>query len=222
MKIQYDLHLHSCLSPCGSDDMTPCNMVNMAALLGFDMIAITDHNSCLNAQAAIAAGKQAGVTVVPGMELYVDGKSYLVENRPDIFGRQLIMGEGDVLLGEESRLLLNATKVTAQEASCAVRLFHGAAFPAHIDRDSFSLLASLGSIPPEAEFRAAEITASGDVEKLLQMYPELRDMILLLDSDAHYLENMQDPGPWLDLPENTAACLIDALNGTIKATWGRT
>ena len=108
--------------------MTPCNMVNMAALLGFDMIAITDHNSCLNAQAAIAAGKQAGVTVVPGMELctaeeahvvclfptledalqfqvYVDGKSYLVENRPDIFGRQLIMGEGDVLLGEESRLL---------------------------------------------------------------------------------------------------------------------
>ena len=245
MKIQYDLHLHSCLSPCGSDDMTPCNMVNMAALLGFDMIAITDHNSCLNAQAAIAAGKQAGVTVVPGMELctaeeahvvclfptledalqfqvYVDGKSYLVENRPDIFGRQLIMGEGDVLLGEESRLLLNATKVTAQEASCAVRLFHGAAFTAHIDRDSFSLLASLGSIPPEAEFRAAEITASGDVEKLLQMYPELRDMILLLDSDAHYLENMQDPGPWLDLPENTAACLIDALNGTIKATWGRT
>ena len=154
-------------------------------------------------------------------QVYVDGKSYLVENRPDIFGRQLIMGEGDVLLGEESRLLLNATKVTAQEASCAVRLFHGAAFPAHIDRDSFSLLASLGSIPPEAEFRAAEITASGDVEKLLQMYPELRDMILLLDSDAHYLENMQDPGPWLDLPENTAACLIDALNGAIKATWGR-
>ena len=57
MKIQYDLHLHSCLSPCGSDDMTPCNMVNMAALLGFDMIVITDHNSCLHAQAAIAAGK---------------------------------------------------------------------------------------------------------------------------------------------------------------------
>ena len=63
MKIQYDLHLHSCLSPCGSDDMTPCNMVNMAALLGFDMIAITDHNSCLNAQAAIAAGKQGAISI---------------------------------------------------------------------------------------------------------------------------------------------------------------
>lgn len=244
MKIQYDLHLHSCLSPCGSDDMTPCNLVNMAALLGYDMIAVTDHNSCLNAGAAIAAGKQAGIAVVPGMELctaeeahvvclfptledalqfqvYVDGKSYLVENRPDIFGRQLIMGEEDVLVGEEPRLLLNATKITAQEASHAARLFHGTAFPAHIDRDSFSLLTSLGSIPPEAEFHAAEITASGDVEKLVHTNPELQDMILLLDSDAHYLEDMRDPGPWLDLPENSASCLIAVLNGEEKISWGR-
>ena len=170
MKIQYDLHLHSCLSPCGSDDMTPYNLVNMAALLGFDMIAVTDHNSCLNAQAAMEAGKQAGVTVVPGMELctaeeahmvclfptledalqfqvYVDGQSFEIKNRPDIYGNQLIMGEGDILMGEEPRLLLNATKITAQKAAHIVRLFHGAAFPAHIDRDSFSLLSSLGFIP---------------------------------------------------------------------------
>ena len=29
---RYDLHLHSCLSPCGDTDMTPNNLVNMAAL----------------------------------------------------------------------------------------------------------------------------------------------------------------------------------------------
>ena len=39
MKYYYDLHLHSCLSPCGDIDMTPNNIVNMAKLLGLDVIA---------------------------------------------------------------------------------------------------------------------------------------------------------------------------------------
>ena len=49
---RYDLHLHSCLSPCGDTDMTPNNLVNMAALLGCDIIALTDHNTCRNTPAA--------------------------------------------------------------------------------------------------------------------------------------------------------------------------
>ncbi len=48
-QVPYDLHLHSCLSPCGDDDMTPNNLVNMAPLSGCDMIAVTDHNTCKNA-----------------------------------------------------------------------------------------------------------------------------------------------------------------------------
>ena len=32
MKLFYDLHLHSCLSPCGDNEMTPYNLVNMAKL----------------------------------------------------------------------------------------------------------------------------------------------------------------------------------------------
>ena len=27
---RYDLHVHSCLSPCGDNDMTPNNLVQMA------------------------------------------------------------------------------------------------------------------------------------------------------------------------------------------------
>ena len=69
MKLKYDFHLHSCLSPCGDNDMTPYNLVNMAKLMGYDIIALTDHNSCLNCPAAIKAGQEAGITVVPGMEL---------------------------------------------------------------------------------------------------------------------------------------------------------
>ncbi|MDO5479206.1 MAG: histidinol-phosphatase, partial [Clostridia bacterium] len=29
MKLYYDLHIHSALSPCGDNDMTPNNIVNM-------------------------------------------------------------------------------------------------------------------------------------------------------------------------------------------------
>ena len=65
----YDLHIHSCLSPCGDDDMTPANLVGMAAVKGLDVIALTDHNSCRNCPAALYHGKNYGVTVIPGMEL---------------------------------------------------------------------------------------------------------------------------------------------------------
>ncbi len=69
MKYYYDLHLHSCLSPCGDMDMTPNNLVNMAKLLGLDVIALTDHNTSLNCEAAIKVGEEVGVLVIPGMEL---------------------------------------------------------------------------------------------------------------------------------------------------------
>ena len=50
-QLYYDLHIHSCLSPCGDDDMTPANIAGMAALKGLDVIALTDHNSCRNCPA---------------------------------------------------------------------------------------------------------------------------------------------------------------------------
>ena len=71
MAISYDLHIHSCLSPCGDEGMTPPNIANMAALLGLDLIAVTDHNSCRNAGAVMAAAKAMGLplTVLAGMEV---------------------------------------------------------------------------------------------------------------------------------------------------------
>ena len=65
----YDLHIHSCLSPCGDDDMTPANLVGMAAVKGLDVIALTDHNSCANCPAVVYHGENYCVTVIPGMEL---------------------------------------------------------------------------------------------------------------------------------------------------------
>ena len=84
MKIHYDLHIHSALSPCGDNDMTPNNIVNMAKLCGLTMIAVTDHNSCLNCPAAVEVGRQIGVTVVPGMELCTAEDIHVVCLLPDL------------------------------------------------------------------------------------------------------------------------------------------
>ncbi len=236
MKFFYDFHLHSCLSPCGDDDMTPYNLVNMAKLLGYDIIALTDHNSCRNAASAVRAGEQAGLVVIPGMELctqeeahvvclfpdvpsaeafeeFVREKSLKIPNRPEIFGRQLVMDAQDRILGEEERLLINATQIGVDHVLREARRFGGTAFPAHVDKPAYSVIASLGAIPPEAGFRTAEISFSGDPEKLLQTNPELSGLFILRNSDAHYLEHMRDPGPVLELPEASAEAVIQLLNG---------
>ena len=74
----YDLHIHSCLSPCGDNDMTPNNLVQMALLSGCDVIALTDHNTCRNAPAAMEAGARNGLLVIPGMELCTAEEAHVV------------------------------------------------------------------------------------------------------------------------------------------------
>ena len=67
--LAYDLHLHSCLSPCGDNDMTPENIAGMAKIIGLDLIALTDHNSCKNCPAVAIAAREYGLLFLPGMEL---------------------------------------------------------------------------------------------------------------------------------------------------------
>jgi len=69
VKISYDLHIHSALSPCGDEDMTPNNIVNMAYLKGLDVISITDHNSVLNIKPIISLANEYDILVIPGIEI---------------------------------------------------------------------------------------------------------------------------------------------------------
>lgn len=244
MRVRYDLHVHSCLSPCGDPEMTPNNLVNMAALLGFDMIALTDHNTCLNCGAAMEVGESAGILVIPGMELTTQEEAHVVcllpdleralefgalvdsrrpafPNDPEIFGRQVIMDAQDRETGEIPNLLISAADISVDEVLSLAQRFGGTAFPAHVDKSSYSVIASLGAIPQEAGFFAAEISSKGDIKKLLITNPELEALILLKDSDSHYLENMPEPSAWLEMPEKSPACLINILNGKLKTQWSR-
>jgi hypothetical protein len=64
-----DLHIHTCLSPCADLEMTPSKIVNTAKQRGIDIIAITDHNSAENVDAACKAALKTGITVLAGMEV---------------------------------------------------------------------------------------------------------------------------------------------------------
>ena len=235
MNLKYDLHLHSCLSPCGDNDMTPYNLVNMAKLLGYDIIALTDHNSCLNCPAALKAGEEAGITVVPGMELctseeihavclfpdlknalefsdYVKSTMPPVKNDASIFGEQLIMDSTDRIIGNEEILLTAASGISIDDAVKEVSRFGGAVFPAHLDRASYSVLSVLGFMYSEMGFAAAEFTHKAYIPQYEEKHPLLKEMKKLRNSDAHYLENMVEPSVEIDLPECSAEAVVSYLN----------
>ena len=157
INLSYDFHIHTCLSPCGDNDMTPANIVGMAALKGLDAIAITDHNSSLNCPAAIKLGEAYGVLVIPGMELTTEEEAHVVclfpalenalafseyiyerllpiKNKPEIFGHQFIMDEDENITGEIEHLLINATSIGFSDVSRELKPFGGVMIPAHVDK----------------------------------------------------------------------------------------
>lgn len=233
----YDLHIHSCLSPCGDNDMTPNNIVGMAAISGLEIIAITDHNTCKNAPAVLKVAEEAGILAIPGMELCTSEEAHVVclfetlegamefdrhiydsmphiTNRPEIFGEQRILDENDELIGTLDDLLLVASFVGADEVKALCEQYGGTAFPAHVDRDSYSVTAALGSIPPEGGYAFAEVTREADLDQVRAMYPELCAMGIVRDSDSHYLDTLATSVPQgIELPEKSVKALLDLISG---------
>ncbi|HUV06752.1 MAG TPA: PHP domain-containing protein [Spirochaetia bacterium] len=68
-----DLHIHTALSPCASQEMTPAAIVGTAIEMGLDMIAVCDHNSAGNTaavrKAAARMAEGRGIAVIDGMEI---------------------------------------------------------------------------------------------------------------------------------------------------------
>ena len=202
----YDLHVHSCLSPCGDDEMTPCNIAGMAYLAGVKIVALTDHNSCKNCGDFFHACGEYGVTPVAGMELTTSEEIHMVclfeglkqamdfdealqpfrmqlKNRIEIFGNQFIMKEDDEIVGQDPWFLPAATSLSLADAAEMVRSMGGIAYPAHIDRESNGMLAILGMFPDEPVFGLCEVRDKENAEKLSE------GRMCVVSSDAHRLED---------------------------------
>ncbi|MBO4342792.1 MAG: PHP domain-containing protein [Clostridia bacterium] len=225
-KYFYDLHIHSCLSPCGDDEMNPGDIAGMAAVAGLNIAALTDHNTCLNCPAFFKAARARGIIPVAGMELttaedihlvclfdslegamafgeYVDSQRIKIKNRKDIFGNQIIIDEEDRPAGEEEYFLSNATAITLEQAPAAAEKYGGVCFPAHIDREANGIVAVLGTFPESPAFTCAEFRDGGNIEEYHKKYPALKDNIPIVSSDAHYLWLINDAANSIELDGET-------------------
>lgn len=224
-----DLHIHSCLSPCANDEMTPWNLVGMAKVKGLDVIALTDHNTAENVPQAMAAGKAFGVEVIPGMEVtsreevhilaYFEtaedalafGKEIYahlpdVHNREELFGNQLVIGEGDEPTGKLEKLLLNATDLTLKEIAELAERYHGVTVPAHINRGANSMIVALGLMPMLPQYPVVEVYSRIPCPEYA-----VKGRLVLYASDAHRLEDIAERTFALNLETPTAQAVLHKL-----------
>lgn len=237
LPLTYDLHLHSCLSPCGDTDMTPGNIVGMAVIKQLDVIALTDHNSCKNCPAFLKIANEYGITAIPGMELctseevhvvclfpsieeamifdkYVDSQLIPFPNDEDVFGKQEICNELDEVIGKEPNLLINATNISFDQVYGLMEEYHGVMFPAHIDKSSNSLLSNLGFIPPDSKFTCAELKDLSKLHELRKSNPYLNQCNIITNSDAHYLVHINEPVNYIYAESNEISDILKALQFT--------
>ncbi len=219
----YDLHIHSCLSPCGDDDNTPNNIAGMAVISGLNIVALTDHNTTKNCPAFFEAAKKYGLIPVAGMELTtsedihvvclfeklnsamqfgeeVEKHRTLFENRPDIFGMQQMLDAEDNIIGEEKYLLSNATDISLEDVPLLVEKYGGVCYPAHIDRDANGVISILGTFPKTPHFNCVELHFGENEEKYKNSY-NLSDKLFIVSSDAHYLSDIRDKENYFELED---------------------
>ena len=229
MRCFYDLHIHSCLSPCASEDMTPHSIAGMSYINGLDIIAVADHNSARNVRAVSRAAEGYGVLCVPAIEAESAENIHLlclfesveaaedmgkmlkehlppIKNRPDIFGTQLIMNEHDEIQGEEDMLLINATDIAIEQMKREVEKRGGVCLPAHIDREKNGIVSVLGCVPKELCFGSAEVsrfTKKG--------FAAPYGIKKITNSDAHMLTDISEKVNYMDIEEKTISAVIKKL-----------
>ena len=235
MRVYYDLHIHSALSPCADDDMTPNDIVSMALLNGLDVIALTDHNSFANVQSVQKAASGSGLIVLPGAEVQTAEEVHVlclfgeldealsfeeklsafypkIKNRPDIFGRQIIYDENDIEVSEMERMLMAACLISFDDLFLMVKDAGGAFIPAHIDRSSNSVISNLGFMPPHLNIPTVEISPDGIARGFLENNPKhVGGRKVVTSSDSHQLWKISERERFFELEEKSAQAVVGHL-----------
>jgi len=221
-RFRADLHVHTCLSPCGDLEMSPIKITRQARERGIEIIAICDHNSLENAPAVMRAAKGLGPVVLPGMELCTKEEVHVLalfgrlsdaeamqsiaynhlsgRNDPAAFGLQVVSNERDEVLGFQDRLLIGALDLDLEEIVQDIHRLGGIAVASHIDRESFSVISQLGFIPASVFFDALEVSGNISRAEAGKRFAAYERYTFLRNSDAHFLE---------DVGKNTSTYLLE-------------
>lgn len=212
-RLRADLHIHTCLSPCGELAMSPRTVVERARAAGLDVIAVTDHNTTENAAAAIAAAAGTGLAVLPGIELATAEEVHLLglfdagtdlgpfqaevyRGLPDVpSGKkladdQVLVDAEDYVTGFCRRSLIGATVFPVRRAVELIRAAGGLAVACHIDREAFGIVGQLGFIPAGLELEAVEVSPRTTAEAARAGLPAAAGLPVVRFSDAHRPEEI--------------------------------
>ena len=233
--MKFDLHIHSCLSPCANLEMSPGEIVARAKAAGMDGIALTDHQSARNCPAIAECAKRAGLKCLYGLEVQTAEEVHTVAlfdtveqalamtdfvyaampkrvNDPETFGDQPVVTWDDDIVELEWRILAMGCRHFIPETAAKVHELGGLYIAAHIDRPNFSVLGTLGAIPEKA-FDAVELSRTADDA---EWRPKANDYAVTRSSDAHNLDDVARVWTEADLPEFSIAALKAAF--TAKST----
>ena len=207
--MRFDLHIHSCLSPCANLEMSPAEIVKRAVEAGMDGIALTDHQSARNTPAIAECARRAGLNCLFGLEVCTAEEVHTLAifdsveqalamtdwvyeampkrvNDPDTFGDQPVVTWDDDIVEMEWRILAMGCRRTIPETAAKCRELGGMYLAAHIDRPNFSVYSQLGGIP-EGCFDAVELSRTADESAWL---PKAAGYAVTRSSDAHNLDDV--------------------------------
>ncbi|MFH1563537.1 MAG: PHP domain-containing protein [Nitrospirota bacterium] len=208
-----DLHIHTCLSPCGDLEMTPSAIVREAKKRGLEIIGICDHNSAENITATQNAGQREGIAVIAGMEVTSSEEVHILAlfddfaeaiqlqtiiyehlvpgvNDEAVFGEQVVVNYKDEVLGFNPRLLIGATSLTVQKVIEAIHSLSGLAIASHIDREAFGIIGQLGFVPADSGLDGLEVSPRISCQEARAKFPDANNFSLVTFSDAHYLQDI--------------------------------
>lgn len=210
-----DLHIHSALSACADDDMTPNNILNMAIIKGLDVIAICDHNSCKQQPAIAKAAVDKPIQVVFGVEVTSSEEVHIlcyfrnladcmafdqwlesvlmpIENNEKFFGKQLVYDEKDEIIDKVSVCLSFATSASLKEVIDKAVQWGGRCVFAHAIGKSHGIIRQLGFIPEDIFVSGIEITEPKHQIELSRTHPRFENTLWFSNSDAHQLIDINE------------------------------
>ncbi|MDR1795321.1 MAG: PHP domain-containing protein [Erysipelotrichaceae bacterium] len=205
----YDLHIHSALSPCSNDDMTPNNIVRYAKLCGLDLICVSDHNSFAQQPAVAAVASEHDLKILFGAEIQsveevhcltyfqreadyqafyqeIEPTLLKIKNDPEYFGRQLIYDAKDEVIDELEWLLSGSCQLSVEALCTLTHQHHGAFVLAHPLRAN-GIITQLGFVPKDLKLDGMECRNLDQRKEIEASHPWLTDTLWLRNSDAHCL-----------------------------------
>lgn len=207
-----DMHIHTCLSPCGDWGMSPKAIAEKSRRMGLDVIAVCDHNTAENTAAAIRAGQKQGITVLPGLEICSKEEVHVLaifenydmalmmqsfvydhlpgENSSNLWGDQVIVDENDAVIDENCHLLIGATTLSVYDIVNKINDLGGLSIASHVERPAFGIISNLGFIPEDLALTAVEVSWRMPVAEAAGSIPGIRRFPCITSSDAHYIEDV--------------------------------